>query len=85
MTKDQFNRAVAINKRVNELKEVKKEIGSRSSCRLSFTYKNCDGEYTPCNEFRMLEINEILDRHDAAIRKEIDDEMTKLQQEIESI
>lgn len=81
MTQEQYNRAVEINGRLNELKEVKKEIDSTSSSVLSY----CDREYTPYAEWKMCSISDILDRHDKMIREEIDSEIEKLKKEIEEL
>ncbi len=81
MTQEQYNRAVAISNRLKELKEVKDDIGDTSNHLLSF----CKSNYTPCAEWYMRNISDILDRHDKMIREEIDAEIEKLKKEIEEL
>ena len=84
MTKEQYSRAVAIDKRISDLEETLKVIGEKHSHRLSYAYKNSSG-YSLCPGWSMLLIDDILDRHDLAIRKEIQDEIDSLKKEIESL
>lgn len=81
MTQEQYNRAVEINNRLEELTMVKDEIGSTSNHFLSY----CNSDYTPCAEWKMRDISDILDRHDKMIREEIDSEIEKLKKEIEEL
>ena len=85
MTKEQYNRAVAINKRIIELQETLKEIGNTANHRICYTYKASSDDYRLCSNWAMRQISEILDRHDLAIRKEIQDEIDSLNKEIEMI
>lgn len=81
MTQEQYNRAVEISKRLEELDEVKKEIEGTSSHLLSY----CKSDYKPCAEWKMRDISDILDRHDMMIRAEIDEEIEKLKKEVEEL
>ena len=85
MTKEQYSKAVAIDKRISDLEEALKVIGEKHSLRLSYAYKNSSGCYSLCPDWSRLLINDILDRHDLAIRKEIQDEIDSLKKEIESL
>lgn len=85
MTQEQYNRAVAINRRLKELEDVKEEIKDIKEHRLSYTYKKSNGSYELCYESRMRYISDILDCHDKMIREEIDAEIEKLKKEIEKL
>lgn len=82
MTQEQYNRAVAINTRISELKRVENEIKDTSKHILTYCRK--DG-YKPCYQYTMAYIADILDRHDSMIREEIDAEIEKLKREIEEL
>lgn len=86
MTEQQFNEAVRINRRIEELEKVKKEISSLPSTQLSYIQEGDsirDG-WTILGRVMRL-ISGILDRHDKQIRQEIDDEIAKLKKEIEAL
>lgn len=78
MTKEQYQRAVQINERLNQLKEVKNEISSKSDHRLSYIDRNekC------CPIWKMKHISELLDKHDELIRTEIEEEINNLQKRL---
>lgn len=82
MTQEQYNRAVWINDRLNELEEVKKEINGTSKHLVTYCKQD---DYRPCYMFTMKYISDILDRHDKMIRDEIDNEIEKLKKEIEKL
>lgn len=42
-------------------------------------------DYTPCNNYIMSYIGNLLDTHDKMIRAEIENEIASLEQEIESL
>ena len=84
MTPEQYKRAVQISIRMKELNEVKKEIGSTERHRLCYSYYSLN-EWRLCVPWVMSQIGEILDKHDTAIRQEIDDEIEKLKAEIETL
>ena len=85
MTQEQFNRAVEISYRIDNLKETLKHIENTSQHRLFYAYKTCNGDYTICPDWAMRNIYDILDRHDLMIRKEIRDEIESLTKEIETL
>lgn len=85
MTQEQYNRAVWISERLNELEKVKKEIANTSSHKLSYLYSRGDGSHGICSEYIMNYIGIILDTHDQMIREEIDAEIEKLKKEIETL
>lgn len=85
MTKEQYSRAVAINSRIAELKETLERIKNTKEHKLYYAYRNCSGDYTTCPDWAMRPISEILDKHDLAIRKEIQDEIDSLNKEIETL
>lgn len=84
MTQEQYQRAIEINKRLNELNQVKSEIHGKPTHYL--TYMREGRTLTadaPCNEYIMTFIAGLLDKHDKQIREEIDNEIMVLEQEIE--
>lgn len=85
MTKEQFDKAIKINERIKDLEEVKKEIYPEKKHFLSYMFQYDDGDYKPCCKYDMRNIEDILDKHDMMIRKEIDEEIEKLQKEIEKL
>lgn len=85
MKEEQYKRAIAINNRITRLEDTLKSIEGRSEHRLYFCYKNCNREYSTCPDWAMNPISDILDRHDLAIRKEIQDEIDALHKEIETL
>lgn len=85
MTQEEFERVVSINSRLKALKDVKKEIAVTVKHRLSYSYKNCNNNYSLCPDWAMDPIGDILDRHDAMIRQEIDEEIESLKKEIETL
>lgn len=88
MTQELYDKVTRIYDRLSQLAKVKKEISPIGENRLSYIHKskpynNLTPE--PCNEFIIRYIYEILDRHDKMIRAEIDEEIEKLEKEIESL
>ena len=87
MTKEQYQRACEINERLKPLKQVKEAIHGTATHRLMYVYNrniNRD-DYTPCNNYIMSYIDNLLDTHDKMIRAEIENEIATLEQEIESL
>ena len=86
MTQEQFQRAVQINDRLEELARVKKEIDDTSKHRLWYAEKsNCSSDYRLNSEWVMKYIADVLDKHDLAIRQEIEEEIERLKAEIETL
>ena len=83
MTQEQFQRAVEINNRLEDLKEVKRCIDNTSEHRLYYAYRSSDGDYRCCSYWGMRPISNMLDKHDVMIRQEIEDEIVQLKREIE--
>jgi hypothetical protein len=84
MTQEQYRRAVQINDRLEELARVKKEIDETSKHRLWYAWK-CERDWRLTSECVMKYIDELLDKHDTAIRQEIDEEIERLKAEIETL
>lgn len=84
MTDNQYNNAISIYNRLKELDKVKREINNTENCYLTFA-KNYDDDYTVCYRSIMNYISSLLDKHDIMIRKEIDDEILKLKNQIERL
>lgn len=83
MTQEQYNRAVQISNRLDELEKVKKEIEGAKDHRLWYAEKGSEWRLT--TEWIMRYISELLDKHDLMIRQEIDDEIEKLKKEIATL
>lgn len=84
MTPEQYKRAVEINERISELEKVKKEINEATTHRLWYAEKS-ERDWRLTSEWIMCYISEILDKHDLMIRQEIDDEIKRLEKEIETL
>ena len=84
MTPEQYKRAVQINERISELEKVKKEIKETTNHRLWYAWKG-EGDWRLTSEWIMRYISEILDKHDLLIRQEIDDEIKRLEKEVETL
>ncbi len=84
MTQEQYNRAVWISKRLDELEKVKDEIKETTKHRLWYA-KNFGGDWMLASEWKMRYIQKLLDKHDLMIRQEIEDEINKLKKEIETL
>ena len=86
MTQEQYQRAVEINYRLQELARVKKEIDETSKHRLWYAEKSsCGSDYRLTSEWVMRYISDLLDKHDLMIRQEIDEEIERLKAEIETL
>ena len=86
MTEEQYIRAVQINNRIETLNNVKKEIEGTRDHRLWYAEKSLSSsDFRLCSEYRMLDISEILDKHDLMIRQEIDDKIEQLKAEIKEL
>jgi hypothetical protein len=85
MTEEQYKRAVEINDRIRELKEVKNEIKDKTEFRLSYLWDHGTGDWSPVSSYIMRNIGNILDKHDTMIRAEIDEEIYNLTKEIETL
>ena len=86
MTEEQYIRAVQINNRIETLNNVKKEIEGTRDHRLWYAEKSTSSsDFRLCSEYRMRDISDILDKHDTAIRQEIDEEIKRLKAEIETL
>lgn len=86
MTDEQYKRAVQIHERLVELQQVKKEIEGTLDHRLSYAEKSTSScDFRLCSEYRMRNISDILDKHDVMIRQEIEEEISDLLNEIETL
>lgn len=85
MTQEQYERAVAINTRLNDLERVKDEIKGTANHRLTYSKESGSDGWKVCWPNTMRLIGEILDKHDLMIRQEIDEEIERLKKEIETL
>jgi hypothetical protein len=74
-----------LKERLDGLNEVKKEIGSILSHRISYVKEIDRGFRCETVVLELESISEILFRHDVQIRQEIDEEIQKIYNEIESL
>lgn len=80
MEKEKFERAIEINERIKALNYILSEI-SPCMCRLSYINEDNKG----CDEWKMKDICDLLDKHDEMIRAEIQQEINSLHDEIETL
>lgn len=85
MTQEQFERAVEIKKRLDDLEEVKEQIKGTVTHRLTYSEESRSSGWKVCWPNTMRLIGDILDKHDLMIRKEIDEEIERLEKEIETL
>lgn len=84
MTQEQFNRAVEINKRLLELRDLNKELSNNA--KLSYVYYDkYENDYKCYYDFQMKTIKETLDKYDIQIREDIKKEILSLEEEIEKL
>lgn len=81
MTQEQYNRAVMISHRIADLERLKRDLSPKKERRLTYV----DNEYSPLPEWLMRNISDLLDKHDAMIRNEIDFEIKTLMEEVGSL
>lgn len=86
MTQEQFQRVIEINKRIEQLNQVKEEIkDSKTSLTYAKRAQSLSDSDNLCRDWLMAYIGNILDNHDKQIREEIDNEIKELEQEIERL
>ena len=85
MTQEQYQRAIVIYKRLDELGRVKEEIKGTVTHRLTYSEESGSSGWKVCWSNTMRLIGDILDKHDLMIRKEIDEEIERLEKEIETL
>lgn len=85
MTQEQYNRAVEIKKRLDDLERVKDVIKGTVTHRLTYSEESGSSGWKVCWPNTMQLIGDILDKHDLMIREEIDEEIKNLKKEIEML
>jgi hypothetical protein len=85
MTEEQFEKAISLNRRLEQLAKVKEEIADVDRRRLQYMSNYVASEWKPVKDWVMKFIEGILDRHDKQIRQEIEDEISQIKQEIEKL
>lgn len=87
MDKETYNKVIEIDNRLKALKRVQEEIGRSTEHYLSYMNKGRRfGESdSPCRDYILNSIGEILDKHDLQIRQEVEDEIARLGKEIEEL
>lgn len=88
MTQEKIEKVIANHQELDWLDTVKKEIANTKEHRLCYIHKThgmtCDN-WEIDNMSVIRYIGDILDRHDLQIRKEIDEEIEKLQKELQEL
>ena len=84
MTQEQYQRALQIGERLDNLARVKKEIDDTTKHRLWYAWKG-ESDWRLTSEWVMRLISKLLDKHDLMIRQEIDEEIKQLKAEIEKL
>lgn len=79
MEKEKFERAIAINNMVENLEGIKKMID------VCYKLTYVDEDNKGCSEWRMQPIRDLLDKHNAMIREEIQQKIDSLNAEIETL
>lgn len=91
MTQEQFEKAIELNSKLNQLYNLQKEIKGITTHRLSYIEREDReiGIFGPdweiCNLNTLSIIEHILDKHDIQIRQEIEEEIDKVKREIEEL
>lgn len=88
MTQEQYQRALTIHDELAGLNVAKKEL-MYGKHRLSYETYHSDtystSKWDTWSEWKVDGIRKILDKHDEMIRKEIEEEINKLEKEIEEM
>lgn len=82
MTQEQYQRAIEINKRIEQLNQVLNEI---DGAWITYAKRENANRDCTCRDWLMDFISNILDNHDKQIREEINNEIESLNQEIERL
>lgn len=85
MTEEQYIEAIAIHSRLVALQECRLFLEKRNNPKLTYSYEPYVNEIKLCPGRKMQPLAEILDRHDAMIREEIDREIEELTARIKQI
>ena len=81
MKEEQYNRAIQIHYRINNLEKIKEDL-LRVDNKLTYVNKSKGEELYP---YDFKHISDILDKHDLQIRSEIDAEIESLKKEIKTL
>ena len=89
MTQEQYQRVLQISSRLKELEEVKRCIKNIGEIKHKLTYAKLKSKHSGVwyrePDATMQYIYDLLDKHDLMIRKEIDEEIQRLKDEIKTI
>jgi hypothetical protein len=85
MKKETFNKVVELKQKLDSFNEVKSMLRGMANHRLTYVELDSRGAWSSMSGVRLIPIVDILDRHDEQIRKEIDEEIQKIQKEIEEL
>lgn len=84
MTQEQYNRAIEINDRLKELNLFLDTLKHYTKPILCYSYNNVSYKQVICDDL-VYKLEDIFTRHDKIIRKEIEDEIKNLQDEIKTL
>lgn len=87
MTEEQIKKVVENHKTIYVLNCVKQVIGAKEKTRLSYIEDlGTDARaWEPISLFKLLAIEDIMDKHDKMIRQEIDERIAELKKELEEL
>ena len=85
MTEEQYTEAIAIHNRIVALQEAKKHVYNSNNYKLGYKYRMPDNSYREVPEWILRPISDLLDKHAAMIREEIDREIKELTERIKQI
>lgn len=85
MTQDQYNRALEINNRLNDLETFRDKLRTRKDAKLNYTYyDNIKYGHVVYTDLE-YKLRDIFIRHDKMIREEIENEIKSLKDEIKTL
>lgn len=89
MTEAQFDEAIRLHSRMEQLEAVKKELNNRAKHRLCYA-ERCESilgtcVWSPVDENKIKYINDILNKHDTLIRQEVEDEINQIKKRIKEL
>lgn len=87
MTEEQIKKVVENRGMIDILNCVKEVIGAKEKARLTYSEDIGTGEraWEPIPRFKLMPIEDILDKHDNMIRQEIDERIAELKKELEEL
>lgn len=87
MTEEQIKKVVENRRKIDALNDLKHILECTYRINLSFTaeFGSDAKEWEPIPRFKLMPIEDILDKHDKMIRQEIDERIAELEKELEEL